>query len=139
MTDPRLRQLVRALNPGQRIWLSAEGNSLWPFALSGDQLHIERCTEAEVRPGDVALIDLPHSLVAHIVIQRAPVVTSSSVGVIDPSGYSVLGRVVALRRGSRTLELPRSARFLLAPVPKAAQILKNFGPFRSLVRWLRDS
>jgi hypothetical protein len=136
VTDPRLRGLLLALSPGQTMWLSASGRSLWPLVLDRDSLKVERCDEAGVAPGDVAVIDAPQSLVAHIVVQVGPVVTASSVGARDAPA-PVVGRVVAVRRGGRTVALPRSLRHALRLVPGLALVLKRSDVLRAVVRRLR--
>ncbi len=136
MTDPRLRGLLLALEPGQTLWLSAAGQSLWPLVLDGDSLKVERCDETGVAAGDVAVIDAARSLVAHIVVQVGPVVTASSVGVRDALA-PVVGRVVAVRRAGRTVSLPRSARHAVRLVPGLALVLKRSTVLRAVVRRLR--
>lgn len=138
MTDPRLVALLRSLPPGEAMWLPAAGNSLWPLVRGGDVLRVERGGEAELRPGDVALLEYPSALVAHLVVGLAPLVTASSVGVLDPPPLAVLGRVVAFRRGGVTVPVPRWSGPALAAVPGAARRLKALPLARSLVRWLRD-
>jgi hypothetical protein len=136
VTDPRLRGVLLALSPGESMWLSAAGRSLWPLVLDGDSLKVQRCDEHGVAPGDLAVIDAPRSLVAHIVVQVNPVVTASSVGVRDASA-PVLGRVVAVRRRGRTVALPRSVRHAVRVVPGLAVVLKRSSLVRAVVRALR--
>lgn len=139
MADPRIEALLRALPSGQRLWLRAGGKSLWPLVLDGDQVHVERGDEDALRRGDIALVVNPQGqLVAHLVEQTAPLVTVSSVGVVDPPAREVLGRVVAVRRGALTLKLPRGAHLALRQVPRLSRALKRLPGLRHLVRRLRD-
>jgi hypothetical protein len=138
MTDPRLVALLRALPPGKTMWLSSAGNSLWPFVLGGDQLKVERCGPLDVELGDIAVVEAPSTLIAHIVVSLAPVVTASSVGIRDAAGLEVLGRVIAVRRGARTVPLPPVARRLLALVPGVAKAAKRSEALKWLVRKVRD-
>ncbi len=139
MADPRIEALLRALPPGQRMWLRAGGKSLWPLVLDGDQVRVERGDELTLRRGDIALVVNPQGqLVAHLVEQTGPLVTVSSVGVVDPPAREVLGRVVAVRRGALTLELPRVAHLALRQVPRLSRALKRLPGLRHLVRRLRD-
>ncbi len=128
--------LLRALGRGEAMWLSAAGQSLWPLVLSGDSLRVERCAEADVLVGDLAVIDAPQTLVAHVVVQVNPVVTASSVGVRDAPA-PVLGRVVAVRRGGRVLKWPRASRHVVARIPTVAVALKRLPWAKRVVRWLR--
>jgi hypothetical protein len=139
VTDARLVELLRSLPAGQAMWLPAAGNSLWPFIRSGDLLRVERCGEGGVAPGDVALLEYPTTLVAHLVVGLAPVRTASSVGVVDPPALGVLGRVVAFQRAGVTVALPPWARPALGRLPAAARWAKGLPGARRLVRWLRDA
>jgi hypothetical protein len=139
MADPRIEALLRALPPGRRLWLRAGGKSLWPLVLDGDQVHVERGGAHELRRGDIALVVNPQGqLVAHLVDATSPLVTVSSVGVVDPPAREVLGRVVAVRRGGLTLALPRGAHLALRQVPRLSRALKRLPGLRQLVRRLRD-
>ncbi len=139
MVDPRLEGLLRALNPGQRIWLSAAGKSLWPLVLDGDSVQVERGPEGLLRRGDVALfVSRSGDWVAHLVESVSPLVTVSSVGVVDAPAREVLGRVVAVRRGRFTVRLPRAAAEVLWRVPKVARELRRVPGLRLVVRRLRD-
>lgn len=139
MADPRIEALLRALPAGQRMWLRAGGRSLWPLVLDGDQLQVERGDEAGLQRGDIALVVNPAGqLVAHLVEGTAPLVTVSSVGVVDPPSKEVLGRVVAVRRGALRLTLPRSAHLVLRQVPVLSRTLKRVPGLRALVHRLRD-
>lgn len=134
--DAQLKALLRALAPGQRMWMRAGGRSLWPLLLDGDSLQVERTDALE--PGDVAVVALGEVFVAHLVARTAPLVTVSSVGVVDPPASEVLGRVVAFRRRGVVVPIPRGARQLLRLVPGAAALLKSVPGARALVRRLRD-
>lgn len=139
MADPRIEALLRALPNGQRMWLRAGGRSLWPLVLDGDQLQVLRADEASLRRGDIALVVNPTGqLVAHLVRSVGPLVTESSVGVVDPPSKEVLGRVVAVRRGALRLSIPRGAHLVLRQVPRVSSVLKRVPGLRSLVHRLRD-
>lgn len=136
--DARLKELLRALPPGQRMWMRAGGTSLWPLLLDGDSLQVLRTAPGDLEPGDVAVVALGDTFVAHLVARVSPLVTVSSVGVIDPPASEVLGRVIAFRRRGVEVPLPRGARHLLRLVPTAAALAKSVPGLRALVRTLRD-
>ena len=139
MGDPRLEALLRALHPGQRLWLRAGGRSLWPLVLDRDQLLVERGDEAALKRGEIALVvDDRDRLVAHLVEALRPLRTVSSVGVVDAPAKEVLGKVVAVRRGERTVRLVRGARHLLKLVPPTARVFKRVAVLRLFVQLLRD-
>ncbi|MCA2979128.1 MAG: hypothetical protein INH41_12940 [Myxococcaceae bacterium] len=133
------QDLLRAMPTGGRLWLRAGGKSLWPVLLDGDQLQVERLDEPSLRRGDIALIvSAQGQLVAHLVESLEPLVTVSSVGVVDPPAREVLGKVVAVRRGSVRLALPRHSHVLLRGVPRVAAVLKRVPGLRRLVHRVRD-
>jgi mycothiol synthase len=133
------RELLRALPPGGVLWLRAGGKSLWPLLRDGDSLRVERCTEADLAPGDVAVVAFPDGrLVAHLVETVAPLRTASSVGVRDPLPLEALGRVTGFRRAGRTWPWPRDLRRLLWLAPTTARLAKALPGARALVRRLRD-
>lgn len=137
--DPRLLALLRALEPGRRMWLSSGGRSMWPLIVHGDRLCVERVGPHGVREGDVAVLCFGEGLVvAHLVTCAAPLRTVSSVGVVDPPGAELLGRVVALRRGALRLPWPRALSRALRHLPALAALSKRLPLARRLVRALRD-
>ncbi len=132
--------LLRALPNGGQIWLRAGGQSLWPLLLDGDLLLIKRCDHESLTVGAIAVVtwaDQP--LVAHLVKQLEPLITWSSVGRHDAARPEVLGRVIALRRGSRRVELPSCTPHLLRWVPVSASVIKRLPGARRMVRLLRGS
>jgi hypothetical protein len=139
MAEARHHDLLRALPPGARMWLRAGGRSLWPLVLDQDQLQVERGDASQLHLGDIALIENHQGqLVAHLVQSLEPLVTVSSVGVVDPPAREVLGRVVALKRNGLRLDLPRRGHLALRHVPTVARALKRVPGLRQLVRKVRD-
>lgn len=130
--------LLRGLAPGAQMWLRASGNSLWPLLRDGDSLRVERTDEAGLRPGEVAVVRLPHGvLAAHLVASLAPLQTSSSVGVLDPLPLEALGRVVGFRRDGVVHDWPSFSHLLLRFLPVSARLLKRVPLARRAVRLLR--
>jgi hypothetical protein len=139
MAEARHHDLLRALPHGARMWLRAGGRSLWPLVLDDDQLQIDRGDASHLHVGDIALIENPEGqLVAHLVQALAPLVTVSSVGVVDPPAREVLGRVVALKRNGLRVDLPARGHLVLRHVPTVARALKHVPGLRQLVRKVRD-
>jgi hypothetical protein len=131
--------LLRNLPPGAVMWLRAAGKSLWPLLRDGDSLRVQRVSEVELRRGDVAVVKLPTGvLAAHLVASRAPLVTCSSVGVLDPLPVEALGRVTGFRRDGVERDWPALSRVLLRWVPDAARAARRLPLARALVRLLRD-
>ena len=128
--------LLRALPMGGQIWVRAAGRSLWPLVLDGDQLLVRRCERFALRRGDIALVSWAGgAVVGHLVEQVDPLITVSSVGVRDPLGAELLGRAIAVRRGTVRFSVPRA---VLHWVPRAATVLKRLPLARAAVQRLRD-
>lgn len=138
MTDPRIVELLRALPAGKTLWLSAQGKSLWPLVRSNDQLEITRCVAADLALGDLAITFTGRTLIAHLVTQLDPLVTSSIVGIADPPGLEVLGLVTAVRRNEHLVKVPRALNLLARHLPRAALLAKRLPVLKALVRLLRD-
>ncbi len=123
---------------GGRVWLRVGGLSLWPLVHDRDQLLIERCEEAALRRGDIAVVTWPDQpMVAHLVERLAPVVTASIVGVVDAPEAEVLGRVVAIRRGERRFDLPPLAAAVLRWLPTSVRLIRRVPFARTLVTAIR--
>ncbi len=92
-----------------------------------------------LRRGDIAVVgwaDQP--LVAHLVEQLSPLVTTSTAGVRDAPAAEVLGRVVALRRGARQAHWPAWSADVLRWWPAASRLIKRVPGLREVVRRARD-
>lgn len=127
--------LLRGLEPGQVMWMAAQGRSLWPLLRDGDVLKVLRTSEFQV--GDVAVVALPGGvLAAHLVVQTEPLQTASTAGLEDPPALEGLARVVGFRRAGREHAFPRSR--ALGAWPWLARRLKRVTVLRSWVRRLRD-
>lgn len=121
------------------MWLRASGKSLWPLLRDGDSLRVERCAEASLRRGEVAVVKLPGGvLAAHLVAATQPLQTVSSVGVFDPLPVEGLGRVTGFRRGGLVAPWPARARLVLRFLPDAARALKRLPLAKTVARLLRD-
>jgi len=108
------------LGQGGSFQFEARGASMAPFILEGDLLTIEPCLAAGLRPGDVILYRLARDvLVAHRILRigkhagQAVYVTRGDAGsgpTEEVAADQVLGRVAALRRGSKSIPLDRAGR-----------------------------
>jgi len=112
------------LGRGGAFCFRARGASMAPFIRDGDTLTVRPTAAAALRPGDVILYPTQgERLAAHrvtgrrvdgnrvILVVRGDAATGPGEAV---AAERVLGRVVRLQRGARTLDLDRGARRLLA-------------------------
>lgn len=108
MTAPSMAGLLEALPHGRRVWITARGRSLWPLLRGGEQLQVQRCGEGELEAGDLAVLLSPEQgLVTHVVVGTSPLQTASFNGRADPTHWTPLGRVTAIKVAGRAVPLPR--------------------------------
>ena len=100
------------LQLGSCVRMTATGSSMWPFLRNGDIIEISSIGNLPVRPGEIVLAIHRERYLLHRVIQInmrgifiAGDAQSYFQGPIAPD--MVLGRVVALQRGSALLKLNR--------------------------------
>ncbi len=99
---------------GAQRWLDAFGRSMIPVIPSGGRVLVERCDEAAVVPGDIAILSRRDGqLVAHLVVATNPLVTSSFPGAVDGPGLTVLGRALAFERLGTSVPLTGVTRAVL--------------------------
>jgi L-amino acid N-acyltransferase YncA len=99
---------------GTRAWLPMLGESMSPLLEPGDVLHVERCEEDGLAVGDVGVVRNEGGMfIAHLVRATSPIETCSWRGRADAGPLTVVGRVIAVRRGDRTLPLPKASRRLV--------------------------
>lgn len=106
--------LRRALAGGQQPWLTITSNSMLPLLARGDQIQLAACSAETLPPGEIIVVVAADALLAHrywrsvtqggqtCLITRGDRPLSP-----DPPwpAAACLGRVVARRRGTRTLAL----------------------------------
>lgn len=96
------------------LWVRAEGGSMWPTILHGDEVLLERADA--YHPGDVVLAQCDHRLLLHRVAARrgGRLVTIGDAS-SEPDGEVEIDRVIALavatRRGARLAALGPTVRF----------------------------
>jgi hypothetical protein len=108
-----LAQLLRSGMPAE---IGAHGVSMRPLLLPGDRLLVEPIAAAQLRLGDVAVIDAPTGPFAHRVVGLSPLVTrGDGASGNDPPirEEAVVGRVRAFRRGRWTVRLDGTVGVLL--------------------------
>ncbi len=105
------------LSKGDMLRFRAHGGSMYPFIKNGDIIKVKPMEASAIRVGDVIFYrSVRGRLFAHRVIKvdaqhgRVALVTKGdSVSSADPLVHpkQVLGQVVAIRRGERTIKLDR--------------------------------
>jgi hypothetical protein len=99
--------------PGKQMWISVRGRSMWPLLSGGEALRVRRCTEADFRPGDVAvLVRDDGQLIAHSVVSVDPLRTESFLGIPDAPGLKPLAKAELARQGDRDIPLERVRPFI---------------------------
>ena len=111
------------LGQGHLLRFQAGGQSMWPFIRAGDLLTVEPITTNTLKIGDIVFCRLSENrLVAHRLIGFTGqdqslqwVLRGDAVISFDEIVHSeqVLGRVVRVQRGSKTIDLDRGWRHWL--------------------------
>jgi signal peptidase I len=105
--------LVEHLRTGKEIWLPASGGSMWPVLADGDFLLVRGLGPTRgLRRGDIAVVRIRGSLVAHFVVGlEGETVHTRGIVPLGPPAASplsdVLGVVVAKRSRSVWQRLTR--------------------------------
>ncbi len=108
MSSDVLGELLKAQPKGKVMWVAVRGRSMRPILTGGESLKVVRCSEHDVRPGDLAvMLRADGALISHLVVGSAPVRTESFDGKPDAPGLVVLAKAIAVRRGRRVIPLPR--------------------------------
>ncbi len=104
---------------GKVMWISVRGRSMWPLLRGGESLRVRRCAASELEPGDIAvLLRSDGQLVAHSVVETAPLRTAGFLGRVDEPGLTPLAKAEVVRRGRVEVPLGR-----LRPVLRGAQVV----------------
>lgn len=115
-----LGALLKAQPEGKVMWVAVRGSSMRPVLTGGESLKVVRCSEAALKPGDIAvMLRSDGALIGHLVVSTAPLRTESFSGTPDAPGLEVLARAVAVRRGSLVVPLPFVARSVLLGLQRA--------------------
>jgi hypothetical protein len=95
------------LASGYSARFSASGHSMRPTILDGDILTVEPLAAAETRRGQILLVRSDGRLRAHRVVTTHPLlITRGDAGLEnDAPVEAVLGQVIALQRGGKTVSL----------------------------------
>src|SRR5271165_3046769 len=100
-------QLCQALlREGHSVQFRVQGESMRPNILAGDAVLVAPAADAELRQGDIALVQNQDGLRVHRIAacdaSSGAVVTRSDTGLdSDPSVSCMFGKVIVLRRNSR--------------------------------------
>lgn len=113
--------VLEGAEQGARLWVRGLGRAMFPLLRSGDAARVERCTHADVRPGDIAVLRRRSgSLTVHVVVEVDPLRTAPLLGFPDLGGSRVIGRVVGVRRAGLTIPVPR---FVRSPLRQTQRVL----------------
>lgn len=103
------------LSCGNRVSFRAPGDSMMPTVFDGERVTIQPIESSDIKPGDIILYRYPGSVIAHRVISiekrdsGAPrfILRGDALGAPDEvvEVDQVLGKVVSLERGGRSIDL----------------------------------
>ena len=114
MSEAHPGEFLEAQPIGKTLWLTIVGRSMAPLLRSGDALRVLRCELSALAPGDIAIARRADgALIAHLVRATRPFSTTTFLCRTDDDAGVVLGKAVAMRRGTLKLPIPRGARALL--------------------------
>jgi hypothetical protein len=101
--------------------IEVRGRSMWPLLWPGDSVLVERCAQAVLSEGDVAVLARADgALICHGVVATRPLVTAGITGTVD-AGLEPLARVASVRRGRlEWASRPAVVRAMLALYPRLA-------------------
>jgi signal peptidase I len=104
---------LEALRQGQSLWYRVASSSMRPLLHINDAIHIEPASAQHIQIGDVAAFETTHGLVVHRIVARRQQGTHLQLlqmadSEVRPNWIqeeAVVGRVIAIRRGSRSMQL----------------------------------
>ncbi|HEY6539359.1 MAG TPA: hypothetical protein VIZ18_00400 [Ktedonobacteraceae bacterium] len=104
-----------ALRKGQPLWFRVSSGSMHPLLRIGEEVYIESATDTDLQVGEIAAFETDAGLVIHRIVQRRS--DSHGVQLIEMSDVhlrarpvesgAAIGRVVAIGRGKRRIDLQR--------------------------------
>lgn len=111
-----LAELYReALRKGQPLWFRVSSGSMSPMLRIGEEVYIVPATAGDVQVGEIAAFETDAGLVIHRIVQRRS--ERGKVQLLEMSDVylhagrveseAVIGRVVAIGRGKRRVDLQR--------------------------------
>lgn len=102
-----------AVRKGQPLWFRVASGSMHPTLRIGEQVYIQPATADQLQVGEIAAFETDAGLVIHRIVQRYA--ENHGVQLIEMSDVhlragqvesgAVIGRVVAIRQGSRCIDL----------------------------------
>lgn len=107
---------IQALREGEALWFRVSSGSMEPTLNIGDQVRIEPAKPKDIHNGEIAAFETAQGLVIHRIvhyIQTGTSVRLLEMGDVDLRASwveepAVVGRVVAVRRGARHIDLQHS-------------------------------
>lgn len=104
--------IITVLEKGKAFRFQAKGSSMTPFIKDGDVITLERIQGGKIRRGDVVAVisPTPGNLRVHRVVKISKgsyIIKGDNAGGIDGTFdiAQILGRVIKVERGTRTIQL----------------------------------
>ncbi len=119
---PAARDLARmGLRSGGSVRLRVSGDSMLPLLRPGDAVRLQPAEPASLRRGQLVVLAIDGHLLTHRLLWQGPeglVAKGDNREALDPpaSPDSLVGRVIAIERGGRHLDLDRGAWCRIEPL-----------------------
>ncbi len=102
-----------AVRKGQALWFQVASGSMHPMLRVGEQVYIQPATADQLHVGEIAAFEIGAELIIHRIVRRH--LESGGIQLTEMSDVhlrpgrvesaAVIGRVVAIRQGSRYIDL----------------------------------
>ncbi len=121
-------------------WLGDLGATLRPLVSVHDRVLVVPCSRAELVPGDLVVVQSPdRRTLGQVVIGAVPLALASLSGRPAPEGATLLGRILAVRRGEKARRLPAGLRPLWAATAGLLHHARTSSRLSTTVRLLRGA
>ncbi|GMQ78113.1 MAG: hypothetical protein BMS9Abin02_0611 [Anaerolineae bacterium] len=135
--------VAQALKQGQRPFVTVSSNSMVPLLKVGDDIQLAPASVQDLLPGEIVVLETRDGLLAHRFqgfdsSQEMPILVTKGdrLEKLDPPIFSdkLIGRVIARRRGRRTIYLDRGfTKFInhLLYLLSRRDIKQRVGPYKA--------
>jgi L-amino acid N-acyltransferase YncA len=120
-------------------WVGDVGAALWPLVAPLDRVLVVPVKPSELVPGDLALVRSPDKrLLAQVVRGSVPLCYAGLLGRRPPPDVSLLGRIIAIRRGEQVQRVSVTLRPLWAELARLTSGARHHDALTAAVRNARQ-